>query len=45
MGVHIDAGILRNLAKADLDGTLSLIGTFGRREMRIMLKQQLLDHL
>ncbi len=45
MGVHIDAGILRNLAKADLDGTLSLIGTFGRREMRIMLKQQLLDQL
>jgi hypothetical protein len=45
LGVHIDYGIFRNLAKTDLENVISLIGTFGRREMRVMLKQQLLESL
>ena len=45
LGVYIESGIFRNLAKADFDGTISLIGTFGRRELRVMLKQQLLESL
>ena len=45
MGVHIDVGIFRNLAKADFESALGLIGTFSRREMRVMLKQQLLESL
>ncbi len=45
MGVHMDAGIFRNLVKADFESVVSLIGTFSRREMRVMLKQQLLESL
>ena len=45
LGVHIDSGIFRNIAKTDFEGAVSLISTFSRREMRIILKQQLLESL
>lgn len=44
-GFYLDFSIVRNLAQNDLDRTLSLIGTFSRREMRVGMKQQLLEGL
>jgi hypothetical protein len=44
-GVYIDGSVFRSLAQKDFDRTLALIGTFSRREMRIALKQQLLESL
>lgn len=45
IGLHLDISTFRNLAKTDFDRTLSLIGSFSRREMRVSLKQQLLEGL
>ena len=45
IGLHLDISTFRNLAKTDFDRTLCLIGSFSRREMRVSLKQQLLEGL
>lgn len=45
MGIYFDFSIFRNLAQIDFDRTLSMIGAFSRREMRVNLKQQLLEGL
>lgn len=44
-GIYVDTSMLRILAQKDFDRTVSLVGTFSRREMRIALKQQLLESL
>lgn len=45
LGAHVDLSIIRVLAQKDFDRTMGLIGTFARREMRVSLKQQLLETL
>ena len=45
MGIYFDTSIFRNLAQIDFDRTLSIIGGISRREMRVNLKQQLLEGL
>ena len=45
MGIYFDSSIFRNLAQMDFDRTLSVIGGISRREMRVSLKQQLLEGL
>lgn len=45
LGIYIDFSIIRGLAQTDFDRAMSLIGAFSRREMRVSLKQQLLEGL
>lgn len=45
LGIYFDSSVFRNLAQIDFDRTLSLIGGFSRREMRVNMKQQLLEGL
>ncbi|MEO7674777.1 MAG: hypothetical protein ABIU09_11965 [Pyrinomonadaceae bacterium] len=45
LGIYFDTSIFRNLAQIDFDRTLSVIGGISRREMRVSLKQQLLEGL
>jgi hypothetical protein len=44
-GISFDGSMFRGLAQKDFDRTLALIGSFSRRELRIGLKQQLLEAL
>lgn len=44
-GVNIDGSVFRGLSQKDFDRTISLIGSFSRREMRVAFKQSLLDYL
>ncbi len=44
-GVYIEQATLAALAEKDFDRTMDLISTFARRDMRIMLKQYVLDSL
>ena len=45
LGIYFDFSIFTNLAKIDFDRTMSMIGGFSRREMRVNMKQQLLEGL
>lgn len=44
-GVYIDASMLWKLAQKDFERTNAMIGTLSRREMRIGIRQQLLESL
>ena len=43
LGIYIDPSILLNLGKSDFARTMSLVDSFSRREMRIMLLMSLLE--
>ena len=45
MGIYFDYSIFRNFAQNDFDRTMSMIGSFSRREMRVNIKEQLLAGL
>lgn len=45
ISIYFDASIFRNLAQIDFDRTLSMVGGLSRREMRVSMKQQLLEGL
>lgn len=42
-GIYIDQSIFRNLAKTDPERTMRSISAFGRRELRTLMKMQLLE--
>ena len=42
-GVYLDPNMLRNLAQKDPDRTISLVDGFARREVRVMLRLNLLE--
>lgn len=42
-GFYLDGSMFRDLAKKDFDRSLALTNAFSRRELRLTLKQQLLD--
>ncbi len=44
-GIYFDLSIFKSLAESDFDRTLNMLGGFSRREMRVNIKQQLLDSL
>jgi hypothetical protein len=43
--IYFDGSSIRALSQKDFDRALALIGTFARREMRVMYKQQILESL
>jgi hypothetical protein len=45
IGIYFDSNIFRHLAQIDFDETLSIIGGISRREMRLSMKQQMLEGL
>jgi hypothetical protein len=45
LGIYIDSSIFRSLAQLDFERTLAMIAGFSRREMRVSMKQQLLESL
>lgn len=42
-GIHLDGSLFNGLAQKDFDRTNTFIGTFSRREVRIQLRQQMLE--
>lgn len=42
-GIHLDSSLFRGLAQKDFDRTNALIGTFSRREVRLQVRQQMLE--
>ena len=45
MGVHIEPNMIRTLSQKDHDRVASLIGSFARREVRVMLMLSLLERM